>query len=226
MAMSPRLLRPRATGFTPKNISGLEFWLDFSDDATVTLNAGNVSEVRDKSSTGRNFIQIAAAQQPLRTTAARNGRNAIQFDAGKSISNSAISLAQPTTWFFVFQSPTTTGLWAMFDGSTTRQHVFGNSATEMRMFAGSSPVIATLALSTWYVAILTYNGASSQHRISTTTATTVNAGANAIASPFIGSSGGLRGNIGECGLYAKALSATEATALARYLASRWAITLA
>lgn len=224
MGMSGKLLRPSGR-FTPKSISGLELWLDFSDDTTVTLNAGNVSAVADKSGKGRNFVQVAAAQQPPRSTAVKNGRNAIQFDAGKSLGNSVVSLAQPTTWFVVFQAPTTAGTWALFDGSVTRQHVFGNSATEMRMFAGSSQVIATIALATWYVAILTYNGASSQHRLSTTTATTANPGTNAIASPTLGSASGVRGNVGEVGLYAKALSDTEATALARYLAARWAITL-
>jgi len=224
--MSPRLLRPRAAGgFSPKNISGLGFWLDFSDASTLTLNAGNVSEARDKSGLGRNFTQAAALQQPAFTASARNGRSGIYFDAGKNLVCAALSLAQPTTWFIAFQAPTTAGGWAMFDGNTARQHVFGNSATEMRMFAGASTVIATIAGSTWYVAVLTYNGTSSTHRISTTTASTVNAGTNSITSAFIGSAGGLRGNIGEIGIYSKVLSATEATTIARYLSNRWNIAI-
>jgi hypothetical protein len=227
MAMSPRLLRPRASGFTPKNISDLGFWLDFSDASTLTLNAGNVSEARDKSGLGRNFTQVAALQQPAFTASARNGRSGIYFDAGKNLLCTPLSLAQPTTWFVVFQAPTTgTGTWALFDGNTARQHVFGNTSTEMRMFAGGNVVIATLAASTWYVAVLTYNGAASTYRVTTTAGTlvssgTVNAGTNAITSAFIGSSAGVRGNIGEIGIYGKALSVAEAERIGRYLERRW-----
>jgi len=46
MGMSPRLLRPRATGFSPKNISGLALWLDAADSSTLyTTDAGPVTAV-------------------------------------------------------------------------------------------------------------------------------------------------------------------------------------
>ena len=77
MAMNPRLLRPRATGFNPKSISGLVGWWDASDSATVTLNSGNVSAWADKSGNGRTLSQATAANQPAYTTGAVNGRNAI-----------------------------------------------------------------------------------------------------------------------------------------------------
>lgn len=76
-AMSPRLLRPVASGFNPKSISGLVGWWDASDSATVTLNSGNVSEWADKSGNGRTLSQATAANQPAYTTGAVNGRNAI-----------------------------------------------------------------------------------------------------------------------------------------------------
>jgi hypothetical protein len=41
MAMSPRLLRPLATGFNPKSISGLALWLDGADSSSLyTTDAG------------------------------------------------------------------------------------------------------------------------------------------------------------------------------------------
>ena len=38
MPMSPRLLRPRATGFNPKSIAGLAFWIDAGSTASLTFN--------------------------------------------------------------------------------------------------------------------------------------------------------------------------------------------
>ena len=227
MGMSPRLLRPRATGFDPRRISGLELWLDGSDSSTITLNATTVSEWRDKSGKGKNFTQATALSQPTFTASARNGRSGINLPASRNLLGPVgFSFAQPTTWFVTFQAPTTSGTWAMFDGDTARQHAFGNSQTEMRMFAGSSPVIATLTGSVWVAALLTFNGASSTHRVSTLTASTVNAGAASITAPRIGSSSGLRGDLGEIGMFSRALSDTEATAMLRYLSKKWDVTLA
>lgn len=226
MAMNPRLLRPLSTGFSPKQISGLQLWLDGSDSSTITLNSTTVSEWRDKSGKGNTFTQATALNQPTFVASAKNGRSAINFpNVAQMNGPSGFSFAQPTTWFIAFQSPTSSGSWALFDGNTTRQHVFGNAATEMRMFAGSSPVVATLTSSTWYVVLLIYNGTSSTHRISTLTASTVNAGTNAIAWPRIGANSSIRGDLGEIGMFSKALSDTEATAVMRYLSKKWAVTI-
>jgi hypothetical protein len=80
MAMSPRLLRPLATGFNPKSISGLAFWLDAADSSTVTLVSGNVSAWASKSGSAspRTFTQSTANNRPTTTTV--NGKAAIRFD--------------------------------------------------------------------------------------------------------------------------------------------------
>lgn len=65
MGMSPKLLRPRASGsFTPKSISGLSAWWDASDTTTITLNSTTVAEWRDKSGNSRHMAQATAANQP------------------------------------------------------------------------------------------------------------------------------------------------------------------
>jgi hypothetical protein len=78
--MSPRLLRPRATGFNPKSISGLAFWLDANDASTVTLASGAVSSWASKSGSNspRTFTQTTANNRPTTTTV--NGKTAIRFD--------------------------------------------------------------------------------------------------------------------------------------------------
>lgn len=80
MAMSPRLLRPTTTGFTPKSIADLALWLDASQSSSVTLNSGNVSQWDDLSGNGRNFAQPTAAAQPLYATSAMNGKAVVRAD--------------------------------------------------------------------------------------------------------------------------------------------------
>lgn len=66
MPMSPRLLRPRATGFNPKSIGGLALWVDFADQApgNVTLDGSNkISGVLDKSGNGYHGTQTTAGDR-------------------------------------------------------------------------------------------------------------------------------------------------------------------
>lgn len=81
MAMSPRLLRPRASGFNPKSISSLIGWWDANDAATITLNGSNVSEWRDKSNSGFHVSQGTAARQPPYVTDSLNGKAGLNYGA-------------------------------------------------------------------------------------------------------------------------------------------------
>ena len=101
MAMNPRLLRPRASGFNPKSISGLSLWLDASDASTITLNGSNVSEWRDKSGGSPNASQATAASQPAYTSSAINGRPAVDFNSTR-----ALTFASSTASFNYLHSST------------------------------------------------------------------------------------------------------------------------
>lgn len=80
MGMNPKLLRPKASGFNPRSISGLSLWLDASDLSTITLNGSNVSEWRDKSGAGAPAAaQGTAASQPAYDASGLNGRGTIDF---------------------------------------------------------------------------------------------------------------------------------------------------
>lgn len=79
MAMNPRLLRPTVSGFNPKQIAGLQVWIDGSDSSTFTLNGSTVSEWRDKSGNGRHFTQATALRQPAITSNAKSGKSAVAF---------------------------------------------------------------------------------------------------------------------------------------------------
>ncbi|MBM4022158.1 MAG: hypothetical protein FJ284_07945 [Planctomycetes bacterium] len=228
--MSPRLLRPKASGvFFPSQLANLEMWLDASKTSSVTLNGSTVSEWRDVRSTSSYLVSNSAAgQQPAWVASSRNGLSGINFGVGQNLFtpvSPAFNFSQPTTYFIVFQAPTSSGAWALFDGITTRQHVFGNNETQLTMFAGSSATAATIVGSTFYAVVLIYNGTSSSRRLNTRTAITVNPGTNAINQLRIGSSSGVRGDVNEFGVLSRAVTDAEATSLLTYLGKKWAITI-
>ena len=72
----------RADSFNPKTIPNLTLWLDATDTSTITLNAGNVSQWRDKSGNGRHASQGTASAQPLYQPSGLNGRPTIRSDGG------------------------------------------------------------------------------------------------------------------------------------------------
>jgi hypothetical protein len=102
MPMNPRLLVPRASGFNPKSIAGLAFWLDANDSSTVTLVSNAVSQWNDKSGSAspRNFTQTTAANRPATTTV--NGKTALLFDgANDRLQNTTADGPAERTWFVV-----------------------------------------------------------------------------------------------------------------------------
>lgn len=90
MAMNSRLLRPKATGFNPKTISGLQAWYDASDTATLAQNSDGTTAVAatndpvgywgDKSGNGLHLTQAVNNNRPLFKPASRNGRGDLLFD--------------------------------------------------------------------------------------------------------------------------------------------------
>jgi hypothetical protein len=106
MAMSPRLLRPRAAGgFNPKTVGTLAVWLNPADTSTLTYNSSTISQINDASGNGRHFVQATAASQPGTTTL--NGRNALLFD-GKWMRQTALSAYANRTVIIVVRRDTGT----------------------------------------------------------------------------------------------------------------------
>lgn len=106
MPMSPRLLRPRASGaaFDPRSIGSIEGWWDASDSSTITLVSGVVSQWNDKSGNSRNFTQSTGANRPSVLTAQRNGLNVLNFGGSPVTMNQAWTrqLSGGNTWIMVF----------------------------------------------------------------------------------------------------------------------------
>jgi hypothetical protein len=87
--MSPRLLRPRASGFDPRSIAGLSIWLDGNDSTTILNSVSpdtpatvgqTVRSWLDKSGNGRHAEQTVGANQP---TLASGGF--VEFDGTNDI---------------------------------------------------------------------------------------------------------------------------------------------
>lgn len=89
MAMNPRLLRPLATGFNPRQISGLALWLDAADSTTLFQNSDGTTPAtsandpvgywRDKSGNNRHATQATAGNRPA-YAGSMNGRGVLTFD--------------------------------------------------------------------------------------------------------------------------------------------------
>jgi hypothetical protein len=127
MAMSPRLLRPRATGFNPKSISGLVLWLDVTQTSSLTFNGSNVSQANDLSGNGYHFTQSTGANQPAYVSTGMNGKPAVQFsNSAASLMNSSATIAN------VVGSPTTSPQFTIFSviklPSGTSQLTFGSNS--------------------------------------------------------------------------------------------------
>jgi len=111
MSMSPRLMRPRATGFNPKSISGLKLWLDVANTSSLTFNGSTVSQVNDLSGNGFHATQGTANNQPTYQATGFNSKPTLFIDTTDTLTTSAsVSdyVQNPTT------SPTFTAFLACY----------------------------------------------------------------------------------------------------------------
>ena len=119
MAMSPRLLRPRQTGFNPKSIANLIAWYDGADSssASMTLVDGKVSTWIDKSGSGNNATQDTGANRPTLTANGQKGRSVLTFPGSPVRLGTSLSLGSPFTVLAVIKQ--TARALAPYIGPTT-----------------------------------------------------------------------------------------------------------
>ena len=230
MAMNPKLLRPRVSGFNPKSISGLYAWYDAADATTITQATG-VSAWADKSGNGRTCSQPIGANQPAYVLAGQNGKNVIDFASATfrmTTNGTAWGLASTNTMFWSFQFPDTAASaagYTLFDFSVTRQMVYGNSTSELRIANASTGI--TPVSRRWYIFSIQWNGAATAYRLNQSASTTINPvgyTSGASTQMYMGYNGGsasIRGYIGECIAYDSTLSDTQTTTVNNYLAKKW-----
>lgn len=238
MAMSPRLLRPVASGFNPKQISNLAMWLDGNDASSLTLVSSAVSEWKDKAN-NKVFAQTTANNRPTLETI--NGKTALAFGGSKTLSCSQPFTTYPVSMFFVqrviaytnFGMTYTAGESNNFNlrqngstGSFQLQHpttgagngavFFSTTAAEVISLVYASPVGGSVAYKNGSAIAITAGGFTEEPIFSGTT-------------HWIGSRGGnfvLNGYIGEILVYTKTVSASERSKITQYLGKKWGITVA
>lgn len=245
MAMNPRLLRPRLSGFNPRSIANLSLWLDASDSSTITSVTG-VSVWADKSGNGRNATQTTGSKQPIRTSTI-NGRSAITFqgvDDTMSVANVTDFNAASQTIIVVsrqssaanqalyykasansvegvimrYRAGTAFWLYQKNDASAETLSATANTNTNTNVY---TVILQPLSQSGWV------NGTPPSPGVATATAT---ATYNDTGSVWIGSRRDvgeyLVGDICEILHWSRALSTTERQRVERYLGAKWGVTVA
>lgn len=244
MPMNARLMLPRASGFNPKSIAGLQVWIDGNDAATFTLNGSTVSEWRDKSGNSRHFSQSTALRQPAVTAAAKSGKSAVAFTDDWMAGSYTYTIG---SIFVVWEHPTTVGADAYPSIVSTRSVNSVKVANGTMNFGLMVPdLVANVAVDpTPAGASYILNGATpgagfnlynagiavraAPHRWQQLSATfTPVAGSKPIVlgGDAFGASGERvmkNGHIGEFLIYDSALTASQVSAVNRYLSSKWGL---
>lgn len=248
MGMNNRLLRPRASGFVPTQISNLALWLDAADSTTITTDANTkVSEWRDKSTAAKHCSQGTANNRPAYVTAAQNGRNAVQFTTSTSQSlvqtsgTVGISGAAERTLFTVQQenAPGVNTFPAIFhwgadsNGQTHAHNVFrpvsGSSVVGADIYASGRNALLVAGAYSCVTSQLDSSSAVVAWRNQVAMTQSGTAGLAANTSDTVYTVGRWRvstvypGNICEIILYSRRLSSTEIASVEKYLSKKWSL---
>lgn len=105
-AINPALLTVAGGAWIPTNPGNLIGWFDFSDATTVTLNAGNVSQITNKGS-GPNAANGIGANQPAYNSADQNGLNTATFVRSSKVLAFLSDIVTGANWTILLASKTT-----------------------------------------------------------------------------------------------------------------------
>ena len=249
MPMSPRLLRPRQTGFDPKSITGLVGWWDFSDASqlrqttagatAVTADGDVVGYAADKSGNGRNMTASADARRPVYKPSILNGRGGVRFDGVDDVLSAAThtgTAPETQTWFGVFANISTAAGSRRFIARADNASLFvNNTVSPFRIdywsFASTTyggyaigNAVYSLTYTSTAQAIVRQNGATQ------ITVGTPNASYRTATSLFLGANSTTGSNATACDclealIYHVALTDTQRRRVEQHLASKYGLTL-
>ena len=86
-------------GFIPTQVAGLALWLDASDTTTITQSSGNITQWRDKSTSG---LTATAANNPTLVAKIQNGFPGISLDGSTQYFNLGNNLNMGTNQIYIF----------------------------------------------------------------------------------------------------------------------------
>ena len=232
MAMSPRLLRPLASGFNPKTIAGLALWMDAPE-----YNA-STGTWADKSGNGRDFAQAIAANRPIVSAVTQNARAILEFDGSNDqlIQGSNFLQVANCTMFAAFQRNAGTFGGVIASALTTDRSpgiIIDNSRGAIRGFQNFA-LAAVGAVNAFNItsgtvtdgtAVMFTNGTQISTLAASNTLDTSNT-TTAIGSYRTAQANYLNGYIGEIIIYTRVLSVSERRRVEGYLGKKWGITVA
>lgn len=243
MPMSPRFLRPRASGgFDPRSIANLGMWYDASVASSVTLNGSNVSQINDLSGNERRLLQATAASQPAYVSAARNGKNAMRFTASHSLQfnaflvGSAYTVTSQSIFFALFPTTASVSSARIFSQAIANQDFGGTghfipsyygSNTQLSAYANSA-VQASISVTAGQAVIVScvHSGSSFNQRVNRGSLASGTSELNTTFANFGLGVGGsaVPGDFCEFVIYNnRACTEAERTVVERYLAAKWGI---
>ena len=231
--------------FSPRDISGLQLWFDFSDPTTVftdsakttlVLSDGDVIGAIEDKSEGNDATQATTANKPIYKTGIQNGLSIARFDGADDLLNGSLAhtLTQPATIFAVVALDT-----AAVNDSTNRWVTGGDGSKRLVLFQRATDTPDSFSIfggtalggsdsdDSWHVWSAFFNGVSSEFWIDGVSKASGNAGDEEPTEITIGASAGPNnfwdGDIAEVLIYDSMLSTANRQLIENFLNNKWAV---
>lgn len=233
MSMSPKLLRPRQTGFDPRSISGLIVWLD-ATDGSYNATTGTWT---DKSGNNRNFTQGDVNNRPIISATLQNGKTVVEFDGLNDQLTSPTNFLQipSCTLFAAFRRAGNTfgGIISSSGGSDRSPGILIDSAVGIvrgyqNFSSAGAAVVDSFCVASGQVDLgsttLFINGTQRDADATVSTLDTSQT-TTAIGTYRQAASNFFSGVIGDIIAYNRVLTATERRSIERYLGNKFGVTV-
>jgi len=236
--------------FSPTSISGLQLWLDASDEATMLDSGGNpvsmnsqVARWKDKSNAGNDFVQSVVNNQPTRST--YNGLKTLLFDGSNDgmtcntwnyfLSNMSIFIVFRTigVQYNRFFTLNDSGIYQDYQLPGNIIPLAGNSAGGIGAYivnSASYAAVTPYTANSWSILSSLITPSSVTTKINSTSSTqSILYTGKSVTKAQIGfinsSSETINGNIAEVLFYNSALTSPQIQSIESYLSSKWSVSL-
>ena len=228
------LLGSRNVGFSPLDISNIQFWFDASDSSTITKDGSDrISQWDDKSGNGFDLLQATAGNQPLLEAAGQNGLDVVDFAGDRFMQTvSFTAISQPNTivgtCLFPVNDSENRKIFSGIVGTSRHQFFKETVADDWNMFAGTTlQGTKTGVANTWKEFFTLWKTTSSILEIDGASVASGDVGSQTltgltVAAQHDGSEQFGDNKVGEIIGYDKEVSGTEKTDLMAYL-TRWGV---
>ena len=163
---------------TPLSDGNTVAWFDMAEHYMTLDSADRVSAWADRSGNGNHLLQAVEADQPTWSA------NGVLFDGvSQFLKTATFPLGQPQHIYIVFKQVTWVNGQKFFDGNSPSTGILYNSISSpyLRTSAGSDSLYDNkLAVNTWGIVRIVFNGANSKLQINEETAKTGNSGTGGV----------------------------------------------